>query len=440
MSRFVMSRFAVRRRAGVMALVLAGAGLVGACREELDSGAVCSSASVLCPGQSLEIRDTIIDPTLEFDSTYAGFPARGGEVFLPLISRGDTLQVNAVVRFDSLVTFYLPALDTARTITYVDSARIRLILDLTRSQVPDSVTFELYDVDATDDDTATAPIAQSFVPSRRLGQKTFAKAQVVDSVFVPISDLILLKRLRDSTSGKGRLRVGIRARGTGPLSFRIGATEGGQPARLYYRPSADTSARALQVAPASSTPTNRLDVLRDLLDWTVVEKSNLPVYPNTMQIGGVPGRRVYMRFNLPRRITDSTTILRATLRLTQRPYAFGSARDTLIVRPHIVLASPNITDYRRASQLIGLAGLLVTDSIVVTPRDSGQKSLELYPLVRSWGAQASLSSAPPRAVVLISVNEGTLPRMAAFWSANTAGGLRPTMRITYVPRNSAGVP
>jgi len=430
------------RRVLLVGFALVGSALAGACKESLDGGATCAAAAALCPGQRLEIRDTIINPTLEFDSTYDGFPNRGAEFFLPLIARGDTLQTNAVIRFDSLSTFYLPPLDTARPITYVDSSRIRIRINLASSRVPDSVTIDLYDVDAgTADDTATAPVVARFAPRYRIGGGTFAKAQLLDSLYVPLSDSAVLAHVMDTMPvTKARLRLGIAVSGKGPVAFRIGSVESNAAVNLLYRPAKDTSARALTIQPASAGPSDRPDVRRDLMDYMVVAKNTLPEIPGTMSLGGVPGRRVYLRFNLPKRLTDSTTIIRATLRLTQRPYPFGDAADTLVIQPHVVLATEHVTDNRRAATLIALTGLLVTDTLAVVPRDSGQRTLELFALVRQWAAQSALANAPPRAVVLAGANEGSLAPRAVFYSTTAAAALRPTMRITYIPTITFGVP
>jgi hypothetical protein len=347
-----------------------------------------------------------------------------------------------VVRFDTLNTFYLPPADTAKLIAYVDSARIRLMIDLSRASVPDSVKIDLYDVDAgSADDTASAPVLARIKPQFRIGGGTFAKAQIVDSLFVPLIDSVVLARIQDTMPvTKARMRVAIRATATGPVNFRVGSVEGGAPAVLRFRPANDTSIRALSVAPASAGPTDRPDVRRDLLDYMLVEKNTLPTIPGAMMIGGVPGRRVYLRFNLPKGITDSTTIIRATLRLTQAPYPFGDATDSVVIHPHIVLASNFVTDNRRSSTLIGVTGLVITDSLIVFPRESGQRTIELYALVRQWAAQSPLPNAPPRAVVLTTAFEGTLPRIAAFYSSTASAALRPTMRITYIPKIGFGVP
>lgn len=429
------------RLVAVLAVVSAAA--VGACTEKLDAGANCSIAAPLCPGQTVDIRDTIIDPALVFDSTYDGFPTRGAEFYLPLTRYGDQFESAAVVRFDTLTTIFLPPNDTVQAITYVDSVALRLLVDLTRSVIPDSVRVDVYDVgDSTevDSDTALAPVVARFAPNRRIGGRWIPKAQLVDSVFVPLSDSAMLARLKDSTFTWPRLRVGIRVSGPGPVAFRIGSSDGGDPVTLRYRPKADTAVRRIQVFPASAGPSAREDLRRDLADYLVVLRNTLPNPPNTILLGGVPGRRAYLRFDLPKRLTDSTTILRATLRLHQVPYPFGGPLDTVRVTAHVVLASPQVVDNRRAATLIGSAGLITGDSLNLFAPDSGRRELELYGLVRAWGAQTSTTSAPPRAIVLSTANEGTIIRFASFHSTTAGPGKRPTMRITYIPRTGFGVP
>ena len=440
--RFMKTIFRARhRRAAMLTAALAGAGLAGACRETIDGGANCSVAAALCPGQALDIRDTIIDPVLVFDSTYGGFPARGTETFIPLISMGNDLETVAVLRFDTLTTIHIPRNDTLQAIRYVDSVFVRLVVDRTRSQIPDSVRIDLYDVnDTTAADSASAPILARFVPKYLIGGRTFSKASLVDSILVPVRDSAMLASLADSSSGWPRLRVGVRVSGPGPVAFRIGTIDGGAPARLRYRPQADTSARLLGINLASSGPKDRDDLKRDLLDYSLVMKNNLPAAPGTMLLGGVPGRRAYLRFNIPRRLSDSSTIIRATLRLNQVAYAFGSSLDTVVIHPHIVLASPQVLDNRRAASLIGAAGLVLSDSISVLPREAGRRELEMFPLVRAWAAQGTGANLPLRALVLAVSNEGTLPRIAAFSSNTAAPGLRPSMRITYTANVGFGVP
>ena len=424
----------MNRRIGILLALFLVAG-IGACAESLDSGAACPS---LCPSQKVPILDTLISPVLAFDSTYVGYPSRGTENGMLLATRGDTIEVRGVVRFDTLVTYYTAVNDTSKTIVRVDSSRLRIVVDTTRATLPASVRFELYDVDDTLAlDTAAAPVLAKFTPERRIGGATYEKSLVHDTLFLPVSDSAMLSKIK----AKAHLRIGIRVDGSGPVNLRVYTVESGTPAVLTYRGSQDTTVAKLTINVASATPVGQVDVQRDLKDYQLVAKYNMPASGGSwMSVGGVPGRRAYLRFAIPRRFTDSATVVRATLRLTQQPTRFGSARDTIALHAQVGLASPQITDLRRAASIIGAPGLLVSDSLLTSPSDSGVKTFELYSLVRAWGAQALVINPPPRSVILRASAEGTFPAEIRFFSTTAPAALRPVMRISYIPNVSYGVP
>lgn len=434
------------RRGWLLVGLVVAAGFTGACREKLDTGANCVTAPALCPGQGVDIHDTIIDPVLAFDSTYAGFPIPGSEPYLPLINYGDSLETVAIARFDTLITLFTPVGDTTQAVLYADSVYVHMNVDLTRSNVPDSVRVDLYDVgdpakDTSLVDTVAATLRTRFVPSQLVGGKTFSKVELVDSILVPVSDSAMFAHIADSTYGWPRLRIGVRVHGIGgPVAFKIGTAEGGNPMTLRYRPRPDTAAHVQEVELASGDPRDREDLRTDLRDFPLVLKSLLPDDPDRIMLGGVPGRRAYLRFDIPRRLSDSSTVIRATLRLTQAPYPFGGPLDTVTVHTHVVLASPDVTDLRRASSFLATSTIIISDSLSLIPADSGVQEIEMYPLIRGWAGQASQVNAPPRAIVLTVSNEGTLPRIATFYSSSAGLGLRPRMRLTYIPKVAFGTP
>jgi hypothetical protein len=424
------------RRLAVLLAVFVIAAAV-ACNENLDGGAACPA---LCPAQNVAIRDTLIDPVLVFDSTFIGYPERGQELGMLLASRGDSIDVRGIIRFDSLTTSFVPAGDTARPITHVDSSQVRLVLDRRGAKIPTQVTFDVYDVDdTTAADTASAPLLARFGASQRIGTRTWLRDSLPDTLFVPLADSAVLDKL----TSQRRLRLGVRVSGNASVSLRVQTIESGYPARLLYKPTTtDTSVHILTVGPTSATPAGSEDpeIRQDLTDFSLVAKYGLPQYPNTMAVGGMPGRRAYLRFNVPSYITDSNTVVRATLRLTQRPLPFGDATDTMVVHAHVVLAGPQVTDLRRATNIITTALLLVNDSLLIVPRDSGVHAIEIFGLVRAWSNQKTLVNPPPHAVVLRAAPEGLLPLEARFYSSTAPAGLRPVMRISYVPRATFGVP
>src|SRR6185437_13436630 len=149
-------------------------------------------------------------------------------------------------------------------------------------------------------------------------------------------------------------------------------TVGSAPAVLTYRAAPDSTVAKATVSPLSNYPTGTQEegVRSGLTNYSIVAKNAIPQFTNTMNVGGNPGRRAYLRFNIPSHIVDSSTIVRATLTLTQRPIPYGSLRDTMTIHAQVVLAGPQITDLRRAADIISAPGLDVNDSLLVSPRDS----------------------------------------------------------------------
>ena len=423
-----------RRLFAVVAVLLAAG--VGACAESLDGGAGCPR---LCPSQTLTVLDTVINPVLQFDSTFSGFPVIGDEQEILLATRGDTLETRGVIRFDPIQTSVTPANDPAQNITHVDSAFLTIVLDTAHARIPNQIRFELYDVDdSVETDTLSPPVNARFSPNRRIGGITIARAFLPETLKVPVSDSAILSKI----TTRGRLRVGVRVDGSGPAWIRMGSTVGSAGAVLTYRGSLDSTVAPLTNSPLSNFPVGTLEegVRQGLTNYSIVAKNALPQFSNTMQVGGNPGRRAYLRFNIPSHIVDSSTIVRATLVLTQRPIPYGDLRDTMTIQAQVVLANPQVTDLRRAADIISSPGLDVSDSLLISPRDSGQKTINMFLLLRAWRTQDALLYPPPRAVVLRASPENVLPFEASFFNSTSPVGLRPMMKISYVPTITFGVP
>ncbi len=423
-----------RRLISVLAVLLAAG--VGACAESLDGGRGCPT---LCPAQTLTVLDTVINPVLVFDSTFNGYPELGGEQELLLATRGDTLETRGVIRFDTITTQVTPTGDTTRNITFVDSAFLKIVLDTAHARIPNQIRFELYDVDdSVETDTLSAPVNARFSPNRRIGGITVSKAFLPETLSVPISSAALLNKILT----RGRLRVGLRVDGDGPAWIRVGSTVGSAAATLIYKGFPDSTVAKIAVSPLSNYPTGTKEegIRGGLTNYMIVAKNAIPQFRNSINVGGNPGRRGYLRFNIPSHIVDSSTIVRATLILTQRPIPYGDLRDTMTIHGQVVLAGPQITDLRLAANIISAPGLDVQDSLLISPRDSGQKTIDMFLLLRAWKIQDALLYPPPRAMILRASPENVLPFEASFWSSSAPAALRPVMRISYVPAITYGVP
>jgi hypothetical protein len=402
--------------------------IAAACTEKLDNSAGCP---ILCPDQGGQIQTVTLD-AVTFDSTVSALAGQGTESSLLLATRGDTLDSRAVIRFDTIPDRYRkPGSDTTSIdVTTVDSAFLRVRVDTLGGKIPATLTLDLYDVNSTAPDTAVEAIAALFTPSRLITSANFTSSQLKDTVNIPIpGDAILARK-------GGRLRIGIRARAAQSVQLRLLSQEGaGSPSILSYRVSPDTTIAKVVLAPSSKTPENQPILAQSFGDYTILVKGTATGPPSLLNIGGLPARRVYMRFNVPSFIIDSVDVVRATLLLTQQPNIGLDPGDTVLILPNVGLAATAVTDIAKASQI---AATITSDTLKVTPSGSGLKQLEIAGVISLWRTQVATET--PRSLILISTLEGTSPLEARFYPIEAAPDLRPRLRISYSSRKSTGLP
>ncbi len=408
---------------------------IAACSEKLDGGKSCP---LLCPEQSITLVDTLVDAAVQ-DTTILGLPPIGDEQYLLASSHGDTLDTRAMIRYDTLPTTFTAANSVDSTITHIDTAQI--VAPIVR---PDSlhrptgpVTLEVYDVDTPLTDTVSAILAPLFRPDRLIGSKTFAPESLLDTLRIPISPDTVLDRITKGT----RLRIGLRlvtpaAHG---YDIRFGTTNINLAASLVIKASKDTAAQLVTVAPVSVTPADQAFLSGPLADFTLVVKGGTTATPTLLSVGGVPSRRTYFKFDVPSHIIDSSTVVRASLLLTQKPNRRVDATDSIYVYPLAILTQPSVSDIQSALQFLGTNGQFGLDSVLLAPGDSGIRSFEIVGLVRTWRLQPTTVS--PRTLALRSGEEGAAPGQIDFFSTRSApAAVRPRLRITYVPATSFGLP
>lgn len=397
------------------------------CSENLDSSGVCP---ILCPAIGGEVKNITIDAVV-IDTTVPSLSGLGTEAGLLLASRGDTLDTRVVVRFDSLPEKFTPTGDTAQDIAFVDSAYIQFSLDTLSIKGAEPVTIEAYDVDTTANDTSTAAVLALFRPDRFISSQTFARAQLTDTLKYHISSAVLLAKIQSRTA----LRIGLRATGPASSQMRFISAEGGIGPNLFFRATPDTTTVPQTVAPFSKTPVGESILASNLTDYTVIAKAPPEAPPSVLAIGGLPARRVYVRFNIPDSIIDSATVVRATLLLNQLPNNAIDPTDTVLLLPEVALAGTAVIDPAKAAQIIGSISV---DTLRLTPGGSGIKNVELARAFTLWHTQSPDSL--PRAIVLKSLTEGNTAIELRFSSSEDIAALRPRLRISYTAKVPLGLP
>lgn len=402
-----------------------------ACGEKLETTVGCPE---LCPGQGIDVINITIDPVV-LDTTVTLPEGFGTEPSMLLASRGDTVDSRVLMRFDNLPRRYRRVLsDTTTTeITTIDSAYLRLRLDLAEQQTPGAVTVSVYDMETTADDTSAAALLPLFSPERLVGSQAFAPADLKDSVRIPLVNSAVLASIR----ANARVRIGLRITG-GTGQFHVLSTESGAPAMLSFRVSSDTAVRPLTFNPFSATPDDSEALRIAFGDFRMLVRTPPDGPQEALRVGALPSKRSYLRFLLPSGLLDSASVVRATLLLTQRPNRGFGPRDSVFVVTHLSTAGSAVTDPGLAARLVAPAEFTQIDSLRVAASDTGARQIDIAPILRIWlSAGDSLFT---RGLVLRSAREGVSAADAWFFSTEAPAALRPRLRISYTPVNPFGLP
>lgn len=438
-------------------VLLAAALGAAACTEKLGSGRACPA---LCPIEEVGIVDTTIQGVVLDTTVYPG-PPIGSEASVLLLTRTDgALDLRGVFRFDTLPTTFkkkTPKGGTPDTVTYgikaIKEARL-LVLGDTLSGAPplpkDSVTIAAYDVDTSGVvDTLVAPVAALFTPAREIGRRRIRAEALRDTFSIPLSDSVVLAKM----TAKARLRVGLRIESGGNTEISIVASNGGNFSSLRFQPSAttDTSqADSVQsVTVSSGTPADDPTQASLLRDYTLVVKGNPPPPPEEVAVGGIRGRRIYLNFDIPKRLLDSTQIVRATLRLNQVPSPLAEPNDTAQLRVLLGTALASVSDITKRAlfhEPIGFdsnlrlyyGSMTGLRAVKLKTDTSASRSIEIAPILRAWAGTDVTKQ--PHAIVLSLPSEGVSTIELRFSSLEAAAAARPSLQITYVPRNAPGIP
>lgn len=427
-----------RLRAFWLVLALPLVAAVGACTEDLQTGRSCP---LLCPGQGIEVKDTILDNIVVLDSSLVGFPFQGSEEPLLMARLGDSLDVRPVVRFDTLTrTFLRSGVATPETITDLDSAFVNVFLTASTVPTPAQWFIDIYNVwDSTLVDTVRGQLIPLFTPANRIGTYQGDTA-FTDTLRIKIPiDTAYLRALLGTFDQ--RLRIGFQVRAAAPVMFLMNSFEAGNGATLQYKIiTSDSTVTPLRTSqPTSMTPVAPLQFAGDLLDFQIVVAAPNHALANTFYAGGLPGSRAYLRFALPAWVTDSVGLLRAELLLSQSPISGPASNDSLLVDAHLIVANATIPNLFRAATLLSPAGIFAP-SFRVLPSEARTIRLNINTLVRQWNTN-NTARALPTAILLRVNREGGTPAAARFFSNESPNpALRPRLRLSYTPTTILGRP
>lgn len=403
--------------------------ILAGCSEQVTGTIGCPE---LCTDQTAALRDTVLTASVVSDSTLMGFPLFGSTPDLALVARGDTADVRVVARYDTLPDTYTKSTGELDTIRVVDSAHVLFVLDTTVHKPKVAVRIDAFDVDTTADDVgAVIPL---FRDDRLLGSKIYQPADLKDTVQLPLNNTAVLAKI----TGSKPLRIGLRVSAAQPVELHIAGST--MIPIVRFRPSTDTAVKLDTVALRSKTPASDPAQATALSFYPVIVSGVLPPPPVTrLAVGGIAGARTFIKFDIPDIVLDSVQVVRATLQLEQRPSrTLGGGGDSISVTALAVLASPDVAARTDLYTLSGFTLASGGPALTLVPKDSGLKELELALLIRSWKAKGSKNVF--RAIYLRAAQERVSPGELNFFSVKDPSGLRPRLRLTYVPRRGFGLP
>jgi hypothetical protein len=437
----------------VLVTIIGAALAAAACSEHLNGGAACP---VTCPGQNSERFDTTfrIDRLYPvYDTTVASFPLLGDEGTVLLANIPHRADVRGILRFDSLANYYPGGFDDTVHFYPTVAHNALLWFTINRASVratrgSDQLQFFVYDVDTTAD-TTVGVLSSMFNTPHFLGAsggylvsglRDTLTGSTLDTIRINLDTAVVLAKIR----GDRKLRLGIVAVLPNSRSDGVRLTISPTPAPfIRYVGNLDTLKDTNWARVTSNlrsvTPVTDSMLLGRLSHYPLIVQGAVPDSLEALNIGGMPARRVFLHFALPRRIIDTANVIRATLLLHPRPQPFQLPGDTVILYPWPVVSSNKVKTAAEATNFIVSNTIYSLDSVKVVPSANSVVALDFVNAVKNW--QNISDTVNTRSLVLRILPEGGTPLETSFWSSFASDtSLRPHVRIQYVKRSSFGVP
>src|SRR5580765_2340652 len=375
--------------------------VVAACQEQLTAPADCPA---LCPGGYI-IRDTVLDPIPDADSSYEGYVLPGQGTTIRVSNGLPASEDRGVIRFNSRPdSLFLR--DTLRSYT-IDSATIEFTITR-RDTTVGGLKMYLYRLPATTDTSATfAQVAPELTP-----------ANLLDSVLVDdTSDTPLVKVVfKDTTTYKldipaadsGVLAIGLAMAAASPTGVRVGTILTGSAAPVFTT--------FVNVNIADTTLQKRTILLNPKFS-DFVSQNPPTLNPDLLTTGGAPSARSLLRFDWPDFIRDSGQLVRVTLELIPTAPMNGLPNDPAFLEARIVLS-----DLGSKSSLSQS-----TFAEFELPEASADTvNFEIVSLLSAWQTIPTI----PHALFLSLTPEGSSFTRATFGSTRTPGK-KPRLKVTY---------
>ena len=379
---------------------------IAGCQEKLTAPADCPA---LCPGGQPQVFEEVFTAVTGADSSFAGYVQPHQAASL-LVSNGlQGFEELGLVRF-LIRNSTVSVRDTLRTYT-IDSVALSVTLAARDTNLT-GLQLLLYRLTPSFDSSTTfAAVAPAFIP-----ESLIAAVPVPDTLNAGVVRTVLqgadLSRVEIPASDSGRLALGIRIVAPTATGVRLGALAAGTGpifttyATLDVPDTGTAKLRTIPLGPAFNTSVSAVSQVADTM---------------LLAVGGAPSARAMLRFNLPSRILDSATIVRATLELTPVAPITGLPGDLARLLSRAVLS-----DVGAKSPVSSAAGRVPEDTL---ENGASAVRIEAVRMIELWlGAGGR-----PTALVLSLTPEAASFSRPVFYSTRaTDPAVRPRLIISYL--------
>jgi hypothetical protein len=390
--------------------------LAAACGEDLLSPAN-GTCPDFCPPEQLEVVDSVLLDNLLSDSAFSGYvqpsEATTLQVYRDSTAAGDAAS-RAVMVFAAFADSLLTASgDTTRgAVLGTDSFAVVLPL---RGRNPGYTGLELtlHRIPVgTDAGTTFTDLEPFFADSTLLATVAVPDSVVSDTLRVVLDSLAFPALAADGNQAA----VGVAFR-TPTGYVQLGSLESQDGVLLTRYVLVDSAGVAVP----------RTEGKLPSFDSFVASASGPPA-PDEREVGGAPATRTMLRFALPPRIADSSTVLRATLVLVPTGPVVGPPGDSLGI-----VAQGLAADVGAKSPLQAIPSDSLVIRVAFLPTGTADTvRLDVTDLVIGW----TNDSTRPRAFAVRAIPEGS--SVAALRIGSAAGAARPRLHITFVPPLTLG--
>lgn len=384
--------------------------LAAACAgDRVTSPGVCPE---YCPAVTVQAVDTVLVTAISDEASFRGYQRTDAAHELQVSGPGSLRESRAIFRIPMFGNrMRIVSGDTTTTrIAVIDS--FRLELDVRRYSPGSRISVHRLPADLSDT-TGFDGLTPWFHDSTRIvdfevrpDTLTLERVQIPAAAFPMFLDDS--SRVRDSVGV--RLGLAVSSPGT---SVDLGAVDAGSGALLVRYLGIDSTG-GVRVKRADSRFADFDNFLFRPLD---------PAPAGVLLVGGAPAWRTFLRLNVPARILDSTTVIRATVLFLPAGSA-AAPGDTVRILAHLVTSDvgPKTPVAMTAGDSLARAGGYVPPGSTDTVR------VDVTGILRAWRGDTVL----PRVIVLKASPEAGGWSEARLWSSAMAA-MRPRLQITYVP-------